>query len=146
MNNIIQRVLRANVKVNGKIVSEIDGGLLVYIGVGKEDTSKDAEFIADKLVRLRIFQDETGRMNRSVFDVGGEILVVPNFTLQGDCRRGRRPSFDAAAEPQKAQRLYKHVVTAIEKQGIKVKKGIFGAHMQISSVNDGPVTFVLESR
>ncbi len=145
MRTIIQRVLEAEVKVEGQQVGKIDKGLLVYLSVGKEDTVKDAQFMADKLVNLRIFADEAGKMNRSVLDVGGAILLVSNFTLHGDCRKGRRPSFDAAAEPALAQQLYEKVIDLIAERGIAVEKGAFGEYMQVSSTNDGPVTFLLDS-
>jgi D-tyrosyl-tRNA(Tyr) deacylase len=145
MRIVCQRVLQAGVKVNGQRVGKIDKGLLVYLSVGKEDTMKDAQFMADKLVNLRIFADEAGKMNRSVLDVGGAILLVSNFTLHGDCRKGRRPSFDAAAEPESAQQLYEKVIELIAEQGQTVEKGAFGEYMHVSSINDGPVTFLLDS-
>ena len=142
---VCQRVLQAEVKTEGQQVGKIDKGLLVYLSVGKEDTIKDAQFMADKLVNLRIFADEAGKMNRSVLDVGGAILLVSNFTLHGDCRKGRRPGFDAAAEPALAQQLYEKVIELIAEQGITVEKGAFGEYMHVSSINDGPVTFLLDS-
>ena len=145
MRAVIQRVLQAEVKVKDKQLGQIDKGLLVYLSVGKGDTIKDAEFMAEKLVNLRIFADEAGKMNRSVLDVGGAILLVSNFTLHGDCRKGRRPGFDAAAEPEAAQQLYEKVAELIAGQGVTVEKGLFGEYMQVSSVNDGPVTFLLDS-
>ena len=145
MRAVCQRVLQACVEVNGRVVSRIDKGLLVYLSVGKSDAPKDAQFIADKLVNLRIFADEAGKMNRSVLDVGGAILLVSNFTIHGDCRKGRRPSFDAAAEPQLAQQLYEKVITLVAEQGAIVEKGVFGEYMQVASTNDGPVTFLLDS-
>lgn len=145
MRAVIQRILEAEVKVEGRQVGKIDRGLLVYLSVGKEDTVKDAEFMANKLVNLRIFADEAGKMNRSVLDVGGAILLVSNFTLHGDCRKGRRPGFDAAAEPALAQQLYEKVIDLIAERGIAVEKGAFGEYMQVSSTNDGPVTFLLDS-
>ena len=145
MRAVIQRVLEATVKVNDKLVGQIGKGLLVYLGVGKEDGLKDAEFIADKLVNLRIFADEAGKMNRSVLGVNGQILLVSNFTLYGDCRKGRRPGFDAAAEPVLAQQLYEKVIELVGKSGVTVEKGVFGAYMHVSSINDGPVTFLLDS-
>jgi D-tyrosyl-tRNA(Tyr) deacylase len=117
----------------------------VYLSVGRQDEDKDAEFTADKLTALRIFADEAGKMNRSVQDVGGQILLVSNFTLHGDCRKGRRPGFDAAAEPMTARRLYEKTAQLIADKGVKVSKGVFGAYMQVTSVNDGPVTFLLDS-
>ena len=145
MRAVCQRVLCAGVEINGQCVSQINKGLLVYLSVGKTDTLKDAQFVADKLVGLRIFADEAGKMNRSVLDVGGSILLVSNFTLHGDCRRGRRPGFEAAAEPTLAQQLYEKVVELIAEQGAAVEKGVFGGYMQVSSTNDGPATFLLDS-
>jgi D-tyrosyl-tRNA(Tyr) deacylase len=137
--------LQGRVEVNGQQVSHIDKGLLVYLSVGKTDTIRDAQFMAEKLVNLRIFADEAGKMNRGLLDVGGSILLVSNFTLHGDCRKGRRPSFDAAAEPELAQQLYEKLIELIAEQGAAVEKGAFGEHMHISSINDGPVTFLLDS-
>lgn len=158
MRAVVQRVLQAQVKIEGQSVAQIDKGLLVYISVGKADTEKDAKFMAEKLVNLRIFEDEAGKMNRSLLDVGqgkaldgikaafgGSMLLVSNFTLHGDCRKGRRPSFDAAAEPQLAQQLYEKMIGLIAKQGVVVEKGVFGEYMHVSSVNDGPVTLLLDS-
>lgn len=145
MRAVIQRVLQAEVRVEGQQVGKIDKGLLVYLGVGKGDTVNDVQFMADKLVNLRIFADEAGKMNRSVLDLGGAILLVSNFTLHGDCRKGRRPGFDAAAEPELAQQLYEKVIELIAEQGIAVEKGAFGEYMHVSSINDGPVTFLLDS-
>ena len=145
MRMVCQRVLEAQVKVNDQSVGKIGKGLLVFLGVGKGDTQKDAEFIAEKLVNLRIFADEAGKMNRSVQDVGGAILLISNFTLHGDCRKGRRPGFDAAAEPALAEQLYEMVIALVARQGVPVEKGIFGAYMQVTSINDGPVTFLLDS-
>ena len=145
MRFVCQRVLEAQVKVNGQSVGRIGKGLLVYLSVGKGDTENDAQFMADKLVNLRIFADEAGKMNRSVLDIGGQILLVSNFTLHGDCRKGRRPGFDAAAEPNSAQKLYEATGDFIARQGVPVEKGVFGEYMHVSSVNDGPVTFILDS-
>jgi len=147
MRAVIQRVAQAKVEVEGTVVGQIGPGLLVYLGVGKEDAESDAEFIADKLVNLRIFADEARKMNRSVVDVGGAILLVSNFTLHGDCRKGRRPGFDAAGDPARAEALYEKVATLIETRpdGPRVEKGSFGAYMQVTSLNDGPVTFLLDS-
>ena len=145
MRAVIQRVLQAEVKVEGQQIGKIGKGLLIYLSVGKEDTVKNAQFMADKLVNLRIFADEAGKMNRSVLDIGGSILLVSNFTLHGDCRKGRRPCFDAAAEPALAQQLYEKVIELIAQQGIAVEKGAFGEYMQVSSINDGPVNFLLDS-
>lgn len=145
MRVVVQRVLEAAVKIGDNVVGQIGRGLLVYLGVGKGDGPQDAEFIADKLVNLRIFADEAGKMNRSVLDVGGEILLVSNFTLHGDCRKGRRPGFDGAAEPMLAQQLYEKVIELVGQRGVAVQKGIFGEYMHVSSINDGPVTFLLDS-
>ncbi len=146
MRVVIQRVSEAKVEVDGKIVGKIDAGLLVYLSVGKGDEEKDAQFIADKLVNLRIFADQQDKMNLSIKDAGGSILLVSNFTLHGNCQKGRRPGFDDAAEPQIAQSLYEKVVALIRSQGINLQTGIFGANMKVSSTNDGPVTFILNSR
>jgi D-tyrosyl-tRNA(Tyr) deacylase len=145
MRAVIQRVLQAEVTVESRQVGKIDKGLLVYLGVGKEDTLKDAQFMADKLVSLRIFADEARKMNLSVQDIGGAILLVSNFTLHGDCRKGRRPGFDAAAGPESAQQLYEKVIELISEQDINVEKGAFGEYMHVTSINDGPVTFLLDS-
>jgi len=145
MRAVIQRVLQAEVTVEGGQVGKIEKGLLVYLGVGKEDTAKDAQFMAGKLVNLRIFADEAGKMNRSVQDIGGAILLVSNFTLHGDCRKGRRPGFDAAADPEPAKQLYEKVIELITEQGTAVEKGAFGEYMHVSSTNDGPINFLLDS-
>jgi D-tyrosyl-tRNA(Tyr) deacylase len=145
MRAVIQRVLEAKVEVGGTVIGRTGPGLLVYLSVGRGDHQTDAEFMADKLVNLRIFADEAGKMNRSVIDVGGGVLLVSNFTLHGDCRKGRRPSFDAAGEPGLAEPLYEKVAELMGQSGVRVERGSFGAHMQVSSVNDGPVTFLLDS-
>jgi D-tyrosyl-tRNA(Tyr) deacylase len=137
--------MKAEVKVDDELVGQIGKGLLVYVSVGRTDTVKDAELMAEKLVNLRIFADEAGKMNRSVSDVGGSVLLVSNFTLHGDCRKGRRPSFDAAAEPALAEELYEKVGELIAQRGVSVEKGVFGGHMHVSSINNGPVTFLLDS-
>jgi D-aminoacyl-tRNA deacylase len=145
MRAVIQRVSSANVEVDGQIVGQIGRGLLVYLGVGKGDSDSDAEFMAEKIANLRIFADEAEKMNRSALDIAGQVLLVSNFTLQGDCRKGRRPGFDDAAEPAIAERLYDKTALLIAGKDLKVAKGVFGANMQVSSVNDGPVTFILNS-
>ncbi|MBP8911824.1 MAG: D-tyrosyl-tRNA(Tyr) deacylase [Phycisphaerae bacterium] len=145
MRAVIQRVTEAKVEVEGKIVGQVGKGLLVYLGVGTADTETDAQFMAEKLANLRIFSDETGKMNRSVIDIGGGVLLVSQFTLYGDCRKGRRPGFDAAGEPDLAERLYEKVAQLIAAEDVPVQKGSFGAHMHVTSINDGPVTFLLDS-
>ena len=142
---VCQRVLEAKVTVNDHPIGSIGKGLLVYLGVGKGDTLSDAQFIADKIVNLRIFADNAGKMNLSVQDVGGAILLISNFTLHGDCRKGRRPGFDAAAEPVLAEQLYEKVADLISEKGVPVEKGAFGEYMYVTSINDGPVTFLLDS-
>jgi len=145
MRFVCQRVLEAQVKINDQSVGRIGKGLLVYLSVGKGDTENDVQFMADKLVNLRIFADEAGKINRSILDIGGQILLVSNFTLHGDCRKGRRPGFDAAAEPTLARQLYETTGTLIARQGVPVEKGVFGEYMHVTSINDGPVTFILDS-
>jgi D-tyrosyl-tRNA(Tyr) deacylase len=145
MRAVVQRVLQSRVEVNGRVIGQIDKGLLVYLSIATTDTLKDARFIAEKLVNLRIFNDQMDRMNQSLLDTGGEILLISNFTLHGDCRKGRRPGFDAAAEPALAEKLYEKAGQIIAELGVNVQKGAFGQHMLVSSVNDGPVTFLLDS-
>jgi D-tyrosyl-tRNA(Tyr) deacylase len=145
MRMVCQRVLEAKVTVNDQPVGTIGKGLLVYLGVGKGDTISDAQFMADKIVNLRIFADRAGKMNLSVQDVDGSILLISNFTLHGDCRKGRRPGFAAAAEPALAEGLYEKAAELITAQGVSVEKGIFGEYMHVTSLNDGPVTFLLDS-
>ena len=142
---MLQRVLEASVSVAEKVVGEIGPGLLVFLGIHQDDQEKDIHYLADKLLALRIFADAEGRMNRSVLDVEGGILVVSQFTLYGDCRKGRRPSFDRAAEPEMAKSLYVLLLDYLRKQGITPQQGVFGAYMQVRLVNDGPVTFLLDS-
>jgi D-tyrosyl-tRNA(Tyr) deacylase len=145
MRAVIQRVSKATVEVDGQITGQIDKGLLVYLSVAKGDLEADAEFMAQKLVNLRIFADENDKMNLSVRDVSGAILMISLFSLHGDCRKGRRPGFDLAAPPDLAQQLYEHTIELIKQQGISVETGVFAAHMHVSSINDGPVTFLLDS-
>lgn len=146
MRAVIQRVSRAEVKVEGNTVGKTEGGLLIFLSVAKDDTQKDAQFIAEKITALRIFSDKEGKMNLSVRDVGGKILIISNFTLHGNCRKGRRPSFDDCAGPEPAERLYERVIELTRQQGIEVQTGIFAADMKVESINDGPVTFILDSR
>jgi D-aminoacyl-tRNA deacylase len=145
MRIVCQRVLEAQVTVNSRVVGQIGNGLLVYLSVSSTDNEADAKYIADKLVNLRIFADDAGKMNKSVLDVGGEILLVSNFTLHGDCRKGRRPGFDAAAKPELANNLYEKTAELIAGQGINVEKGVFREHMLVNSINDGPITILLDS-
>jgi D-tyrosyl-tRNA(Tyr) deacylase len=144
MRALLQRVTEARVTVDQTITGEIGPGLLVLLGVSKLDTESDAEFVAQKTLNLRIFEDQEGKMNRSLLDTGGSLLVVSQFTLYGDCRKGRRPSFDDAAPAEQARALYEHFV-AIARRSTKVETGIFQAHMSVSLINDGPVTLIVES-
>ena len=146
MRAVVQRVTDAKVSVGGKVVGEIGPGLLVLLGVARDDSSGDADYLAGKIANLRIFDDEMGRMNRSLLEVSGGMLVVSQFTLYGDVRRGRRPSYAEAAEPLKANSLYEHFVNRVRGDGIKVETGVFQAMMQVSLTNDGPVTILLDSR
>jgi D-aminoacyl-tRNA deacylase len=145
MRALLQRVTEARVIVDQVVTGEIAAGLLVFLGVSKVDTEADADFIAGKVLNLRIFSDEQGKMNRSVLDTGGALLVVSQFTLYGDCRKGRRPSFDDAAPAEQARSLYEHFV-AVTRRSLRVETGIFQADMAVSLTNDGPVTLILESR
>jgi D-tyrosyl-tRNA(Tyr) deacylase len=146
MRAVIQRVTRAAVEVDGDVIARIDGGLLVLLGVAKDDTEIDAHYVADKLFAIRIFRDAEGKMNRSIVDAGGQLLIVSQFTLLGDMTKGRRPSFDRAASPEQARMLYEQVVAMVRRRGIHVETGRFGADMHVALDNDGPVTFLLESR
>ncbi|OJW06347.1 MAG: D-tyrosyl-tRNA(Tyr) deacylase [Planctomycetales bacterium 71-10] len=146
MRAVIQRVSRASVEVEGEVVGAIGRGWLVLLGVGREDAPDDAARLAEKVVNLRAFEDEAGKMNRSVADVGGAILVVSQFTLMADCRAGRRPGFADAAPPELAESLYEEFVRRIDDLGRPVATGRFRAEMAVSLVNDGPVTFLLDSR
>ncbi|SHK84412.1 D-tyrosyl-tRNA(Tyr) deacylase [Desulfatibacillum alkenivorans DSM 16219] len=146
MRAVVQRVKSARVKVNGKSVGAINKGLLVLLGVAPEDTSKEVEYLAKKIVGLRIFEDGNGKMNLSLDEVGGEMLVVSQFTLYGDCRKGRRPSFVGAAPPELAEKLYEEFVNVVDLLGIKTETGKFGAMMDVSLVNQGPVTLIVESK
>ena len=146
MKAVVQRVTRSAVSVDDRTIGAIDRGLLVLLGVAREDTENESRYLADKIVNLRIFEDEQGKMNRSLSDVGGAMLVVSQFTLLGDCRKGRRPSFIDAAPPEHADALYRHFVRCVREAGIETATGQFQAMMQVSLVNDGPVTLIVESR
>ena len=144
MRAIIQRVAQARVTVGDNVIGQIGAGLCIFLGVGKEDTEANANALADKIKNLRIFEDQRGKMNRSLADSAGELLVVSQFTLYGDCRKGNRPSFTDAAAPAQAQRLYEYFSERLRAAGVKVANGQFQAHMQVALVNDGPVTLFLE--
>lgn len=145
MRLVIQRVAHASVVVAGEAVSSIQDGLLVLVGVGPEDTEAEARRLAAKTVKLRIFKDDEGKMNRSVLDLGGGVIAVSQFTLYGDARKGNRPSFINAAPPEKAEPLYEAYCAAIREAGVPCGQGVFGAHMEVSLLNSGPVTILLES-
>lgn len=145
MRCVIQRVTQASVTVGEELVGKIGRGYMILIGVSSEDTDKDLRYMAEKVPNLRIFEDEAGKMNLSIKDVGGEILAVSQFTLYGDARGGRRPSFSTAARPEQANALYEQLVAAWRAQGIHVETGRFRAEMQVSLVNDGPVTMLMDS-
>ena len=146
MKAVIQRVSKASVHVEGKVVGRIESGLLVLLGVAKDDGEIDGRYLVEKIRTLRIFSDAQGKMNRSLVDIGGSVLLVSQFTLLGSTANGRRPSFDEAAAPDEAKRLYEQVATDLRGQGTPVETGVFAAHMQVELLNDGPVTFVLDSR
>lgn len=146
MRVVLQRSKQASVKVNGEIVGRIESGLVLLVGITHTDTKDDMEYVADKIAKLRIFEDEEGKMNRSVEEAGGAILSVSQFTLYGDTRKGRRPSFVDAARPEQAQPLYDFFNEKLRERGLHVETGIFGAMMDVALVNDGPVTFIVESK
>jgi D-tyrosyl-tRNA(Tyr) deacylase len=145
MRVVIQRVKQARVEVNGQVTGAIGPGLLVLLGIAKTDSEREAEYLIEKVLHLRIFPDSEGKMNRNVAEAGGSLLVVSQFTLYGDCRRGRRPSFDLAASPQHAAVLYEYFVSAMRKSNLPVETGVFQAMMQVHLVNDGPVTLICDS-
>jgi D-aminoacyl-tRNA deacylase len=146
MRAVIQRVTKASVEVEEKIIGEIASGVLVLLGVSDGDQTTDADYLADKIINLRIFNDEQGKMNLSLMDRGGAMLVVSQFTLLGDARKGRRPSYIEAATPEQANLLYEYFVAQVRSKGIQVETGIFQATMQVSLINDGPVTILLDSK
>ncbi|MEM9589680.1 MAG: D-aminoacyl-tRNA deacylase [Planctomycetota bacterium] len=145
MRLVIQRVLQASVEVNHQVIGSIDQGLMILVGVGQGDTENEARWLAEKAAGLRIFEDDQGKMNRSVVDVGGSALVVSQFTLLGDCRKGRRPAFTAAAHPEIADPLYQLFGNHLKQLGVPVQWGEFGADMKVALVNDGPVTLVIDT-
>jgi D-tyrosyl-tRNA(Tyr) deacylase len=145
MRAVVQRVIQSAVTVDGKVVGKIGGGLCILLGVGVGDAEKDAEWLADKIVNLRIFEDRDGKMNRSLLETGGGALVVSQFTLYGDCRKGRRPSFVEAAPAEEGNRLYKCFVERMRFCGVETECGIFQTHMRVEIVNDGPVTLILDT-
>ena len=145
MRVVVQRVLSASVEVDKKVVGEIGEGALLLLGISKDDTENDVAYIVDKVVNLRVFEDDVGRMNKSLKDIKGELLVVSQFTLYGDCRKGRRPSYDKAAKSSKARHLYDFFIEEIRKHGNKVETGMFGKEMKVGLINHGPVTLLLDS-
>ena len=145
MRAVVQRVKSASVKVDGELVSEIGAGVLIFLGVAHEDTTTELEYIANKVANLRIFEDAEGKMNCSLLETGGSALVVSQFTLYGDCRKGRRPSFIDAARPEVANALYEEFITALEKRNVPTQGGTFQAMMDVELINDGPVTILLDS-
>ena len=144
MRFLIQRVSHASVRVEDRLEAEIDGGLLVLIGIAAADSTREADYLIEKLVNLRIFADENGKMNRSALDLNAQLLLISQFTLYGDCRKGRRPSFDAAAPPAVARELYEYVVEKTKARGLVTRTGVFQAHMEVELISDGPVTLLLE--
>ena len=145
MKAVVQRVKHTTLSVEGKLISEIPFGLTVFLGVKTGDSEAQASYLAKKIANLRIFEDENGKMNLSVKDVGGEVLLVSQFTLYGDASHGNRPSFTLAERPERAEPLYEYALSCLQEQGVTVKRGVFGADMQIAQHNDGPVTILLEN-
>lgn len=146
MRAVVQRVTESTVSVNRQVIGHIENGLLLYLGVGSEDTAADLNYIAGKVINLRIFEDEAGKMNLSLSDVNGAIMVISQFTLFGDTRRGRRPSYTKAAAPEKADHYYQLLLSRLKAEGYKVAAGQFGAKMAVSYINDGPVTILIDSK
>ena len=146
MRAVIQRIKESSVKVEGQVIGQTGGGLLVLLGVAQYDDPSDADYLVNKIANLRIFEDKNGKMNRSLLDAGGEMMVVSQFTLLADCRKGRRPAFVDAAEPELAAELYEYFVEKVRRRGIKVATGRFRALMEVALVNEGPVTIILESQ
>lgn len=146
MRAVLQRVLQADVRVDGEVTGAIDQGILVLLGVAHGDSAADVDYLVDKVVNLRIFEDDAGKMNLSLEQIGGKVLAVSQFTLLADCRKGRRPGFSAAAPPEEADALYREFVARLQQRGVAVECGVFQADMKVSLVNDGPVTLMLDSR
>lgn len=146
MRAVVQRVLNANVKVNGDTVGKIGKGLLVFLGIGEDDDNKDLEYMVEKILGLRIFEDTNSKMNLSLLNVEGEILVISQFTLYGDVRKGKRPSFSSSARPEMAESMYNKFIAMCKERGIKAEEGIFGADMKVELINDGPVTILIDSK
>ena len=146
MRAVVQRVESANVKVEGKITGEIDHGILLLLGVEERDEAADLEYMCEKIPNLRIFEDENGKMNKSLLDTGGSILVISQFTLLGDARKGRRPSFTDAARPEKAIPMYEEFIARMKEKNITTESGVFGAEMKVQLINDGPVTILIDSK
>ena len=146
MRAVVQRVSRAEVRVEGRLVGRIAGGFVVLVGIGSEDSREGGEWLAEKIVHLRVFDDDAGKMNRSLIETAGAVLCISQFTLYGDCRKGRRPSYDRAAPPEAARVLYESFVAALRSHGVRVETGEFRAMMEVELVNDGPVTLLLDSK
>jgi D-tyrosyl-tRNA(Tyr) deacylase len=146
MRAVLQRVSEANVKVDNNIIGRIEKGFVVLLGIAKEDNEEDIKYICEKIINLRVFEDEQEKMNLSVLDIKGELLIISQFTLYGDCRKGRRPGFDKAARPEKAKELYENFVSICKENGVVTKTGIFQADMLVDISNDGPVTLLLDSK
>lgn len=145
MRAVVERVSSASVSVNGEVIGKIGKGFLVLLGVGDGDTEVDLKYISDKIMGLRVFSDENDKMNLSIFDIGGSVLAISQFTLYGDCRKGRRPNFTSAMEPETAEKMYCDFVDILRNNGINTETGKFGADMQVELINDGPVTLILDS-
>lgn len=146
MRAVLQRVKNASVSVDGEVIGSIGEGILIFLGVADSDTEADMKYIADKMINLRIFGDDKGKMNFSVSDIGGELLIVSQFTLYGDCRKGRRPDFTSAGKPDFARSMYENFIEYCKASGLKTEHGSFGADMQVELINDGPVTIMLDSK
>ena len=146
MRSVIKRVKKSSVAIDKKVIGEIGKGLLVLLGVAKTDETRDVDYLVEKILNLRVFEDRNGKMNKSLIEINGEMLVVSQFTLLGNCRKGRRPSFVEAAEPEKANALYEKFINQVRQTGVSAKTGQFRAMMDVALINDGPVTLILESR